>query len=113
MACLSIFLTTGIYIYIYIYRNRGKNRHTVHGEMSCEDSRCSSPAVAVAESLLSARWQPLCTWLHLPNARVAAKKLLIYGGMWTTMQHYGPICLAAPHIITHAHTHTHTNKSLT
>jgi hypothetical protein len=27
------------------------------------------------------------------------KKLLIYEGMWTTMQEYRPICLAAAHAI--------------
>jgi hypothetical protein len=56
-------------------------------------SVCSAAAVVLSSVTVRRGWQ-----------LAAMKKLLIYEGMWTTMQQYRPICLAASHVITHTHT---------
>jgi hypothetical protein len=54
---------------------------------------CSIAAVVLGSVTVQRGWR-----------LAAMKKLLIYEGMWTTMQEYRPICLAASHMITHTHT---------
>jgi hypothetical protein len=83
-------------------------RRHAQGLKMCE-SCCSAgrqmssvcEVTAVVLGSVTSAWGWLCS---------VVKRLLIYEGMWTTMQQYRPICLAASHTIYLSLSHTYTNK---